>query len=127
MRRKWILGALLALFLTPPFVVLLMRWLPPPTSAFMLQSAVKPVRYQWTDQTGEAMRRAVIAAEDQKFWDHHGFDVEAMQKAYARNQRSKRIRGGSTITQQTAKNLFLWSGGGYFRTGVEATFTGLIE
>ena len=107
-----------------------LRWLPVPTSAFMLASDVKPVRYQWVDaaQIPDAARRAVVASEDQKFFEHRGFDIEAMQKAHANNQKKgRRIRGASTISQQTAKNLFLWSGGGYFRKGVEAVYTVLIE
>lgn len=120
---------LLGLFLAPPAVVLALKWVPPPTSAFMLQSKVKPVRYRWVPATeiAEAARRAVIAAEDQKFRVHNGFDLEAIEKALAHNQKSRRRRGASTISQQTAKNLFLWPGGGYFRKAVEATFTVLIE
>jgi len=70
---------------------------------------------------------AVIAGEDGKFCSHSGFDQEAIEKAIERNARGGRIRGGSTISQQTAKNVFLWQGGGYFRKGLEAWFTVLIE
>lgn len=117
----------LAVFVLP---VVALRWLPAPTSAFMLASDTKPVRYQWIDaaQIPDAARRAVVASEDQKFFEHEGFDIEAMQKAYASNQKKgRRIRGASTISQQTAKNLFLWQGGGYFRKGIEAVYTVLIE
>lgn len=126
---RWGLWVLLALFVLPVLPVLAMRWLPPPTTAFMLQSPTQPVRYQWVpaSKISEHARRAVVAAEDQKFWNHQGFDLEAIEKAYAHNQRSKRRRGASTITQQTAKNLFLWSGGGYFRKAVEAGYTVLLE
>lgn len=122
----WLLLAVLALTVLP---VALLRWIPPPTTAFMLQSDTKPVRYRWVarDQIAETARRAVVAAEDQKFWDHQGFDLEAIEKAYAHNQKSRRKRGASTISQQTAKNLFLWSGGGYFRKGLEVGYTLLIE
>lgn len=122
----WLLALGLAVFVLP---VVALRWLPVPTSAFMLASDTTPVRYQWVsaENIPDAARRAVVAAEDQKFFDHDGFDIEAMQKAYAHNQKSKRTRGASTISQQTAKNLFLWSGGGYFRKGVEAIYTVLIE
>lgn len=121
----WLLLFLVAL---PPLYVLALRWLPPPTTTFMLQSEVR-VDYRWVPATriAEHARKAVVAAEDQKFWTHQGFDIEAMEKAYVHNQKSRRRRGGSTITQQVAKNLFLWPGGGYFRKGVEATFTVLIE
>jgi monofunctional biosynthetic peptidoglycan transglycosylase len=71
--------------------------------------------------------RAVIAAEDSKFCRHHGFDFTAMEKAFAHNEKSKRIRGGSTISQQTAKNVFLWPERSYVRKGLEAYFTVLIE
>jgi monofunctional biosynthetic peptidoglycan transglycosylase len=70
---------------------------------------------------------AVIAGEDGKFCSHNGFDQEAIEKALKRNMQGGRIRGGSTISQQTAKNVFLWQGGGYFRKGLEAWFTFLIE
>lgn len=70
---------------------------------------------------------AVIAAEDNKFMTHHGFSFEDMQKAFKHNQKGKRIRGGSTISQQTAKNVFLWHKRSYLRKGLEAYFTVLIE
>ncbi|MEL7447210.1 MAG: monofunctional biosynthetic peptidoglycan transglycosylase, partial [Pseudomonadota bacterium] len=70
---------------------------------------------------------AVIAAEDSKFCEHNGFDTEAIEKALEYNAKGGRIRGGSTITQQTAKNVFLWQGGGYFRKGLEAYFAFGIE
>ncbi|MEC9110604.1 MAG: monofunctional biosynthetic peptidoglycan transglycosylase, partial [Pseudomonadota bacterium] len=73
------------------------------------------------------MVRAAIAAEDGKFCNHDGFDREAIEKAIEDNARGGRIRGGSTISQQTAKNVFLWQGGGYVRKGFEAWFTVLIE
>ena len=73
------------------------------------------------------MVAAVIAGEDGKFCTHHGFDTEAIEKAWERNQRGGRIRGGSTISQQTAKNVFLWQNGGYLRKALEAWFTVLIE
>jgi monofunctional biosynthetic peptidoglycan transglycosylase len=73
------------------------------------------------------MPRAAIAAEDARFCTHHGFDLTAIEQAFARNQKGGRIRGGSTISQQTAKNVFLFQGGGYLRKGLEAYFTVLIE
>jgi monofunctional biosynthetic peptidoglycan transglycosylase len=78
-------------------------------------------------QIDRDMVRASIAAEDSKFCTHHGFDFEAIEDAMKRNASGGRIRGGSTISQQTAKNTFLWNGGGYARKGVEAWFTFLIE
>lgn len=73
------------------------------------------------------LQKAVIASEDGTFLTHHGFDFIAMQKAYKNNERGRRIKGGSTISQQTAKNVFLWQGRSYIRKGLEAYFTVLIE
>jgi monofunctional biosynthetic peptidoglycan transglycosylase len=95
----------------------------------MLQSPTQPVQYHWVPATqiADVARRAVVASEDQKFWTHHGFDLEAIQQAqeYNRHARHHR-RGASTISQQTAKNLFLWPGG-YVRKGIEAGLTLLLE
>ena len=73
------------------------------------------------------LQKAVIASEDGTFLSHHGFDFTAMQKAFKNNSRGRRIKGGSTISQQTAKNVFLWQGRSYLRKGLEAYFTVLIE
>jgi monofunctional biosynthetic peptidoglycan transglycosylase len=73
------------------------------------------------------LQKAVIASEDGKFLEHNGFDFESMQKAFEKNQKGKKIRGGSTISQQTAKNVFLWPGRSYVRKGLEAYYTFLIE
>lgn len=132
-RRRSFLGLLLrvlvALLVLALLPIVALRWVPPPTTAFMLQSPTKPVQYRWVaaPKIAPVLRRAAVAAEDQKFWEHDGFDLEAIEKAREHNRRSKRRRGASTISQQTAKNLFLWPGGGYFRKGVEAGFTMLIE
>ena len=131
-RFRWGLWAFvffLVLFLTPPAVVLALRWLPPPTSAFMLLSETRPVDYVWVPAARhpQTLRDAVIAAEDQKFYTHHGFDYEAIALALEHNQKSKRKRGASTITQQVAKNLFMWPSRSYLRKGLEASFTILIE
>ncbi|WP_447950698.1 monofunctional biosynthetic peptidoglycan transglycosylase [Chryseobacterium koreense] len=76
---------------------------------------------------GEQVKKAVIASEDQKFFDHNGFDVDAIQKAYEKNNAGKKLRGGSTISQQTAKNIFLWQGRSWIRKGLEAVYTFIIE
>ena len=83
----------------------------------------------WTplSEISRNMVDAAIAGEDGKFCTHNGFDREAINQAFERNQAGGRIRGGSTISQQTAKNVFLWQGGGYVRKGLEAWFTVLIE
>jgi monofunctional biosynthetic peptidoglycan transglycosylase len=88
-----------------------------------------PVTKDWTplSDIDRDMVAAVISGEDGKFCLHNGFDHEAMMQAFRRNQKGGRIRGGSTISQQTAKNVFLWQGGGYFRKGLEAWYTVLIE
>jgi monofunctional biosynthetic peptidoglycan transglycosylase len=79
------------------------------------------------DEIADGMKRAAVAAEDQKFLTHHGFDFEAMGKAIDKNANSKKLVGGSTISQQTAKNVFLWPGRSYVRKAFEAYFTALIE
>jgi monofunctional biosynthetic peptidoglycan transglycosylase len=110
-------------------LVLLLRGVPPPTSAFMLGNDIHPVHYDWVEwgRISPAARLAVVASEDQKFPEHWGFDFEAIDKALDHNERSRRVHGASTISQQTAKNLFLWSGRSYFRKGLEAWFTVLME
>jgi monofunctional biosynthetic peptidoglycan transglycosylase len=130
--------ALLACLLLSVGTVALLRWVNPPYSAFMLQSRFAAwaardqayvFRHTWVDleKISPNLPLAVVASEDQKFPEHHGFDVEAIERAYALNQHSHRIRGASTISQQVAKNLFLWSGRSYFRKALEAWFTVLIE
>ncbi|WP_414656012.1 monofunctional biosynthetic peptidoglycan transglycosylase [Flavobacterium sp.] len=79
------------------------------------------------EKISKNLQKAVIASEDGTFLYHNGFDFKALQKAYKSNERGRRIRGGSTISQQTAKNVFLWQGKSYFRKGLEAYFTVLIE
>jgi len=110
------------------FMVVLYRFVPPPVTLTMLFDS-NGITKDWTslDNIDPDMARAAIAAEDGKFCLHHGFDTEAIEKAIEYNERGRKIRGGSTISQQTAKNVFLWQGGGYFRKGLEAWFTVLIE
>jgi len=113
--------------------VLVLRVFPPPVTWLMAQQAGEQgsVRRTWVPLSGmsRAMPMAVIAAEDQKFFDHHGFDLEAMRKAYEYNVRKKgrRTKGASTLSQQTAKNVFCWPGRTYVRKAAEAWFTLLIE
>jgi monofunctional biosynthetic peptidoglycan transglycosylase len=108
--------------------VILYRFVPVPVTATMLLDE-NGISKDWEPLANidRNMVRAVIAGEDGKFCEHDGFDREAIEEAIERNQRGGRIRGGSTISQQTAKNVFLWQGGGYFRKGLEAWFTLLIE
>lgn len=118
--------------------VALLRWVPPPTSSFMLRAQVLAViegksgfklRYRWTpwDHISPYAKVAVIAAEDQLFNQHYGFDLNAISQAWKHNQQGKHVRGASTISQQVAKNLFLYPGQNYFRKALEAYFTALIE
>ena len=79
------------------------------------------------DEMGNNVKKAVIAAEDQSFFNHNGFDYKAIEKAMQHNQKGKKVRGGSTISQQTAKNVFLWQGRSWIRKGFEAVYTFIIE
>lgn len=113
-------------------LVLFYKWVPVPITATMvLDSEVweHGLTKDWEplEDIDRNLVSAVIAGEDGKFCSHNGFDAEAIAKAAASNLKGGRIRGGSTVTQQTAKNVFLWQGGGYFRKGMEAWFAFLIE
>jgi monofunctional biosynthetic peptidoglycan transglycosylase len=113
--------------------VLLLRWFEPPATAFMLLqtqgSDRSTFRYRWADwpELGSSAALAVMAAEDQKFPNHYGFDVVAIQDAVFDRLDGKSLRGASTITQQVAKNLFLWPGQSFLRKGIEAYFSAIIE
>ena len=111
--------------------VVIYRFVPPPYTATMAGDVIagRSVTKDWMSLTDmdPDMARAAIAGEDGKFCTHEGFDREAIANAFERNLRGGRIRGGSTISQQTAKNAFLWQGGGYVRKALEAWFTLLIE
>lgn len=128
---SWIVGAVLLFLLGSVLWVLLYRVVPPPITFTMIGDLVDghEINQDWMpiEEIDDDMKRAVIAAEDSKFCSHRGFDVDAIAEAMRRNAEGGRIRGGSTISQQTAKNAFLWQGGGYFRKGLEAWFTLLIE
>jgi monofunctional biosynthetic peptidoglycan transglycosylase len=110
--------------------VLAFRWIDPPTSAFMLRERLStPIRHRWVDDADISahIKVAVIAAEDQNFPVHYGFDLKSINDALEDRQRGKRVRGASTISQQVAKNLFLWPQQSWIRKGLEAYFTVLIE
>ena len=116
---------------------LLLRFVPPLTSGVMIERRIealyqgRPYRtgYQWVrwDRVAPWAPLAVVAAEDQRFAEHRGFDLESIQNALDEHERGRRLRGASTISQQVAKNLFLWSGRSYVRKGLETYFTALIE
>jgi monofunctional glycosyltransferase len=135
---RLIAGLVLMCGVASVLAVGLLRWINPVYSTFMAGAQVAAwlsrdanyqFRHSWVDldRISPNLPLAVVASEDQKFPEHWGFDVEAIEKAYALNQHSHRVRGASTISQQVAKNLFLWSGRSYFRKGLEAYFTVLIE
>jgi monofunctional biosynthetic peptidoglycan transglycosylase len=127
----WIVKIILAFLIISVLWVLAYRFVNPPFTITLIGDLVagRGATRDWMpiSQIDRDMVRASIAAEDGKFCSHHGFDFEAIEDAMKRNASGGRIRGGSTISQQTAKNAFLWQGGGYARKGVEAWFTFLIE
>lgn len=139
MKRFWsiIKKAILYFFIISIGITIIYRFVPPPVTFLMLQRVVEQkidgdkivLKRDWVsiDEISTFMQRAVIASEDQHFLTHWGFDFEAIEKAYNSNKKSKRIKGGSTITQQTAKNVFLWPARSYVRKALEAYFTMLIE
>jgi monofunctional biosynthetic peptidoglycan transglycosylase len=109
-------------------LVVLFKFVPVPVTATMLMDE-NGITKDWEslDNIDRNLVSAVIAAEDSRFCEHFGFDAEAIEQAMKENMEGGKIRGGSTISQQTAKNVFLWQGGGYFRKGLEAWFTFWIE
>lgn len=134
-RRRWprvaaVMSIALGLVVLGTIVVILpWRWIPPPTSAFMLQARIRgtEIRYEWIPWRSMSpnVPMAAVASEDQKFAQHHGFDVESVRLAL--EEGGRRPRGASTITQQVAKNLFLWPGRSWLRKGVEAYLTVFLE
>ena len=136
--KKWIVGILVAFLILTVSPVLILRWVDPPTSSFMLQHRLQSlwdkhksgkVVHRWEDwrRISPYAPLAVVAAEDQKFPVHWGFDRDSIAEAWQQRQAGVRYRGASTITQQVAKNLFLWNGKNFVRKGIEAYFTLLIE
>ena len=128
---RWLLKAALVFVAVSVLWVGLYRFVPPPFTFTMLGDVMggRSVTKDWMplSQMDPDMARAAIAGEDARFCEHSGFDMGAIASAAWRNAQGGRIRGGSTISQQTAKNAFLFQGGGYLRKGVEAYFTVLIE
>jgi monofunctional biosynthetic peptidoglycan transglycosylase len=125
--------AALAVISTIFIVLLIFRFISPPTSAFMLgylaDNPKKPLKYQWVDleEITPLMPLAVIASEDQKFFNHWGLDLHAITTAIEDYQQGESLRGASTISQQTAKNLFLWNGRQFIRKALEAGLTVGLE
>lgn len=133
----WLLQGLLWAVLGSVLLIALLRYMPVPASAFMLERVVAArlahqpyhLQYHWTryEDLSPYAAMAVIASEDQKFVFHHGFDLEAIARAYSQHLEGERLHGASTLTQQVAKNLFLWPGRNLVRKGLEAYFTVLLE
>lgn len=130
--RKWLFRLAITVVLVTVMLVLPLRWVDPPTSAFMLQDRLihkRSVDYRPVsgEQISAHLALAVIAAEDQKFPNHWGFDRQEIQRAVGDFRQGGRLRGASTISQQLAKNLYLWPQQSFVRKGVEAWFTAWLE
>ena len=130
LRTLFVWGVMLFV-VAPVALVAIYRFVPPPATFLMVQRVFEGKgldrRWRGLDRMSPRLVRAVIAAEDARFCEHKGFDVEAIEKAMEANARGRKLRGGSTISQQTAKNVFLWPGRSWVRKGFEAYFTVLIE
>jgi monofunctional biosynthetic peptidoglycan transglycosylase len=128
---RWSVIAVAGFIALSGLAVFLIGWTGPPPTLNMAGVALSgvEVRSKWVGlkDISPHIVRAVIATEDQSFCNHDGFDLEEIDKALAEAERGGRVRGASTISQQTAKNVFLWNGGGWIRKGAEAYFTVLIE
>jgi len=119
------------LFIAQLCYILLLRWVDPPITFTQLQSWIAGngftrTHVSWTEISPE-VKLAVIASEDQLFFYHNGFDWKSIQDAMKKNKKSRRVRGASTLSQQVAKNVFLWQGRTWFRKGLEVYFTFMIE
>ena len=136
--ERWLLALPMLLLLATVLQVAALRFVDPWFSTFMAIRQFQAwgqgdwrfrVAYDWRDldRMSSSVPLALVAAEDQRFAEHYGFDLTAIEKARHNNARGRKVRGGSTISQQTAKNLFLWSGRSWVRKGVEAWYTVLIE
>jgi monofunctional biosynthetic peptidoglycan transglycosylase len=134
---RFLFKVLLWFFAVSLFFVVIYKFVPVPFTPLMVIRAIEnsadkkenSFSHDWEsiENISVNLQKAVIASEDGSFFIHKGFDFKAMQKAYKGNERGRKIKGGSTISQQTAKNVFLWQGRSYFRKGLEAYFTVLIE
>lgn len=135
--KRFIWKAMLWFFGLSILSVIVFKWVPIPFTPLMINRAIEQkmdgkemtCSHDWEpiENISTNLQKAVIASEDGTFLKHHGFDFSAMQKAFKNNNRGRKLKGGSTISQQTAKNVFLWQGRSYVRKGLEAYFTVLIE
>lgn len=135
---RWVIKVIKWFFIVSILSVIFFRFFPVPITPYMIfnlpaqlfeENRKFRLEKDWVsiDEMSSYMPKAVVATEDQKFYNHWGFDIEAIQKAIKNNEKGKRIKGGSTISQQTAKNVFLLHHRSYIRKGLEAYFTVLIE
>lgn len=132
---RLIFQVIVSFFLLTNALVILYKFIPIPGTPLMLIRSIEfagsslPLQYQWSKayEISEYAYLAAIVSEDQNFFKHSGFDFQAMKKALENTKKGKKLRGASTITQQLAKNLFLWPGRSWFRKGLEAYFTILLE
>jgi monofunctional biosynthetic peptidoglycan transglycosylase len=135
---KLLLSGIAAVLVITVTITVLLRWLDPPTTSFIIQNALsaspvkrdcKRIRHPWVNwkEISPHVAVAILAAEDQRFPDHSGFDLDSIEDALRDRLLKGRVRGASTISQQLAKNLFLWPGRSLVRKGLEAYFTTLIE
>jgi len=135
--KKIIFKFIVVFFVISIFSTIVFRWVPIPFTPLMILRNIEQwsvgksatFEHKWVsmDKISPNLVKAVIVSEDQKFMEHFGFDMEAMEKAYEGNKKGKKIKGGSTITQQTAKNVFLWPQRSYVRKAFEVYFSFLIE
>ncbi|MGB6485937.1 MAG: monofunctional biosynthetic peptidoglycan transglycosylase [Steroidobacteraceae bacterium] len=136
--RRWLLLAIIAWLVVTVVPVVLLRWIPPVTSAFMLEARIGALHagerdyhtdYHWVslERISPKAAIAVIASEDQTFPFNYGFDFQSIRGAVRAAERGRRLRGASTISQQVARNLFLWPGRSFVRKGIEAYFTVLLQ
>lgn len=130
---KFLFKLILGLILFSVFIVVIYKWVPVPATPLMViryfENPEESVKHDWVSysEISGYLPLAVLSSEDQNFLKHSGFDMKAIEKAIENNKKGKRVRGASTISQQTAKNVFLWPNRDWFRKGLEAYFTFLME
>ena len=133
--RRWLIRLVLLWLFITVILVLPLRWLNPPITSFILQRTYSQedetieIKHEWRDisEIAPSLAMSVIASEDQKFADHWGFDLAAIEQVLEDRQNGEKMRGASTLSQQLAKNLYLWPGRNLIRKGLEAYFTAAIE
>lgn len=130
---KFLLRLIIGFFVITVFFVILYKWVPVPFTPLMairyFENPEEDIQHDWVpmEEISYQLPLAVVASEDQNFLNHSGFDMKAIEKALEDNKKGKRVRGASSISQQTAKNVFLWPDRSWLRKGMEVYFTFLIE